>query len=72
MDFQVCVEHMRQCLSLSQQLEEFKNYTPSISTGYAYDTSILIDNLKQAVKKDSHCPASFTMCCIRLKDSLQG
>ena len=72
MDFQVRVEHMRQCLSISQQLEEFKSYTPPISTGYAFDTSVLIDNLKQSVKKDCHCPASFNMCCIRLKDSLQG
>ena len=65
------IDHMREKLIQSQKLEEFKQYTPPISTGYAYDTSILLNNLKQAVKKDGHCPASFSVCCVRLKESLQ-
>ena len=46
---------------------EFKSYTPSIKTGYAFDNSPLICKLKELTKLDKHCPASWTICCQRSK-----
>ena len=72
MDIPRGVEHMRHCLALAEALDEFRDYSPSARTGYAFDTSVLIKRLKQAVKKDNHCPASFSVCCMRLKESLRA
>jgi hypothetical protein len=72
MNMQIGVENMRCSLSLVGKLEEFRDYSPSTKTGYAYDTSGLIKHLKLDVKKDCHCPASFSICCIRLKESLNN
>ena len=71
MNMKTGVEHMRRSLALAGKLEEFRSYSPSTRTGYAYDTSSLIKHLKLDVKKDCHCPASFSVCCARLKESLK-
>jgi len=51
---------------------DFKTYTPSPKTGYAFDQSSLMCKLKELTKKDGHCPASWTICCQRAKSALNN
>ena len=61
---------MHEALTQSNNLDTFKSYTPSPKTGYAFDNSALIVDLKKAVKNTGHSPASFVLSCKRLKASL--
>ena len=70
MNYPRMIYNMRNVLVHNGQLEQFKKYTPSVKTGYVYDTSSMIKNLKIGVSDDKHSDSSFAVCCGRLKKSL--
>tara|TARA_Y100000768_G_C23988811_1_gene690697 strand:- start:5852 stop:6085 length:234 start_codon:yes stop_codon:yes gene_type:complete len=66
------VNNIRIFLEQQNLLNEFKNHTPTQTTGYVYDTSPLIENLKLGVYNDRHSDASFAVCCKKLKELLDN
>ena len=65
------IASMRTVLHQKGLLSSFKYYTPPISTGYTYDTSPMIQELKKAVIHDIHSNTRFSICCYELKENLQ-
>ena len=64
------ISNMRNVLAQRNLIDQFKQYTPPKSTGYAYDISPIIKTLKKEVSVDKHSDSSFAVCCNRLKKSL--
>ena len=64
------IYNMRTVLANNGLLESFKIHTPSVRTGYAYDTCKMIKLLKIGVKNDKHSDSSFVVCCTMLKKNL--
>ena len=69
---QILVRNIHIFLKQRNLLKEFSDFTPSETTGYVYDTSELINNLKKGVSNDNHSDASFEVCCISLKQNLNN
>ena len=66
------VLNMQKVLAQHNLTEEFKSYTPPTHTGYVYDTSNLVQIIKNGVVNDKHSDSSFAVCCAQLKKQLQN
>ena len=62
--------NMYKILKTHNLVDEFKHYLPSEKNGYAYDKSKMICLLKSYVNNDNHSDATFSVCCMILKNKL--
>jgi len=65
------IAHMRYFIERDGLTKSFCDHIPSVQTGYAYDTSPLIQKIKKGVEVDGHSDASFVLCCAKVKSIME-